>query len=436
MYLSIDFGTSSLKIALLDQDFQPVETAKEEYPYHILPGEKVEIDPDDLLKALTAACSRLDPEKRKQVDVLVYDTFSPSLMLMNEAGAALYPVVTHMDRRSRAQSNYICDVMGKERFQAITGVYPFTGGTSVLSLIWFMQNEPELMGQVRRIGHLTTFIHKYLTGQWGVDLVNASMMGLYDTVGQTGWSEEILSTFGIKREWLSDIITPGKPFGKLLHSVAQELGLPEDLPVTMGTNDAIASQSGAGNHKSGQILDIAGSSDMVSILTDTPALHPGYYVRNAARPGLWQIYATTSGGFALDWFREQFCRELSDDQFFGEYLPHCCSIAENEVTFDPYLSEDRQSLERRQAAWHHLSLKSTRDDMLASLLYSMQMVLRQVVDLAAESIPLEKTLKVTGGLASPPVFALKQRLFPEYDLTLVAEGTLKGNAALAANYKE
>ena len=434
MFLSIDFGTSSVKLSILDENLATLQSEKEEYQYTLLPGEKVEQDPVALWQAMVTACKRLSPQLRKKVELFCYDTFSPSLVLMDECGELLYPIVTHLDRRSRPQSDYICDVMGKDRYQQISGVYPFAGGISLTTVLWFMKQEPTLCEKVKRIGHLPTYVHKKLTGEWMVDMVNASMMGIYDTVRQNGWSDEILETFGVPRHWLSPIYVPGEALGVLRPQIAADLGLTPGIPVAVGTNDVVAAHAGAGNTRSGQILNTAGSSDMVSILTDKPFLHPGYYVRNAGTPGLWQIYATTCGGFSVDWFRKQFCAEMSAKQFFGEFLPSCLPLCSNNpVAFDPYLAEDRQSLERRLASWRGLSLGTTKAQMLAALLYAMQKVLTDTIAEAAKQTNIDRTIKITGGLADAAIMTLKEKMFDGYTFEQRDDCTILGNAALAYN---
>jgi sugar (pentulose or hexulose) kinase len=433
MFLSFDVGTSSLKLSVLDKNMRILHSESEAYPYIIKPGEKVEMDTDAILKALTNACSRLPATLREKIEIICYDTYSPSLVLMDENGSALYPVVTHMDRRSRKQSQFICECFGKDRFLNIVGAYPFTGGVSLTSLLWFIQEEPSLISKVRRIGHLATYMYKKLTGVWAVDSVNASMMGLYCTVKQSSWSDEILQAFQIPKAWLSDIHTPGTILGKLQSEMASAMGLAAGIPVCLGTNDMAAAQVGAGNTSSGQILDTAGSSDMVSILTDKPVTDPVYYLRNAATPGLWQIYATTSGGFALDWFRKEFCREADKKEFYDSLIPAAISLIDgNPVTFDPYLAEDRQSLERKTAAWHGLTLSSTREQMLAALLYGMQKVLSDMVMHVSKFTNIDKQIKVTGGMADEHIIKLKQKMLPGYTFKFQNDCTIYGNAALAS----
>lgn len=77
-----------------------------------------------------------------------------------------------------------------------------------MTYIWFLQNEPEVYKTAYRVGHLPTYIHKQLTGEWMVDLVNASMMGLYETTTQRGWSDELIHAFGLERSLLVRSIIP------------------------------------------------------------------------------------------------------------------------------------------------------------------------------------------------------------------------------------
>ena len=437
MILSVDFGTSSVKLSLLDETGRTIESQKEEYLYILEPGEKVEEDPAAVLEAFYHAANRLTPALRQEVTLLCYDTYSPSLLLMEESGKPLTRIITHLDRRSRKQSEYIDQVMGRERYQAIAGAFPFTGGITLTTILWYMQEQPKLVEKVERVGHLNTYVYHVFTGVWAMDMVNASMLGVYDTLHQSGWSKEILSAFHISESWFPAIYMPGEILGQLLPGIAQKLGVPAGIPVALGTNDVVAAHAGAGNTRSGQVLNTAGSSDMVSILTDTPAIHPGYYVRNAGRPGLWQIYATPCGGFAIDWFRKEFCRDLSDEEFFGKFLPQSLQCAVDcPVTFDPYLAEDRQSMERKKASWKGLSLSSTRKQLLGALLFSMQDVLSSVVQEVAKHIEMEHTIRVTGGMVSDAILQLKEQAFPGYEFVVVDDCPTIGNYRLAQPFLE
>ncbi len=436
-YLSIDFGTSAVKMEILNDALEVLASEKEDYPYILLPGEKVEIDPEVLFGATNRAARRLPVALRDQVGVLCYDTFSPSPVFIAEDGTLAYPnIITHMDRRSRAITDFINETVGKDRYLSIAGIYPFAGGAGIMTVLWMQQNEPGVLERTYRIGHLPTYVHHRLTGEWMVDLVNASMLGLYETTTQGGWSSELLDAFGLKHEWFSEIRNPGELLGTLLPDPAEQLGIPAGIPVAVGTNDMAAAQMGAHNDRAGRIMNTAGSSDMVSILIDKPVTNPGYYLRNSALPGIWQIYATTAGGFGIDWFFEQFCKEMTREQFNTEYLPACIDghVDDGEVSFDPYLTGDRQSLEKRTGGWHGLTLAATRDEMLATLLRSMNKVLYDVVELAGSVVPMDTVIKLTGGMSTPAFIKLKEQQFPGFTFEVVDNCSVLGNVELVRHY--
>ncbi len=433
-FLSLDFGTSALKLAVVSENLEIAQTASAAYPYILLPGEKVEIDPDRLWAACYEACAQIDPELRGRIEVVCYDTFSPSPVLIKGDGTLSYPnIITHLDRRSRAQSDYIDRVVGNDRYASITGVLPFPGGVGAMTFIWFNQNEPNRLRQADRIGHLPTYVHRRMTGEWCVDLVNASMMGLYETTIQTSWSDELLDAFDLHPRLLSEIVSPGSVLGALKPEEATRMGLRGGIPVAVGTNDMAAAQMGAGNEAAGCVMNAAGSSDMVSILTDRPVISPNYYLRNSALPGLWQIYATTAGGFAVDWFYNQFCREMSRDHFNGAYLTETLEAwrHDGDVTFAPFLTGDRQSLEKKTGAWNGLTLAASREEMLAALLKSMNRVLAATLAEAGTVQELRPLIKLTGGMVCPALIALKEREMPGFGFEVVDNCSILGNVVLA-----
>lgn len=437
LFLSIDFGTSAVKMSIVDEKGETLEWSKQDYPYMILPGEKVEIAPDELFKGLYGAANKLDPDLRKKIDVICYDTFSPSPVFMDKKGDLVYPnIITHLDRRSRAQTDFIEEHFGNERYMNISGILPFAGGCSAMTIIWFKQNMPEVLEKTYSIGHLPSYIHKKLTGRFMVDLVNASMIGLYETTTQGGWSRTLLDDFGLNADWFGEIYNPGTILGNLLAEPASKLGVPEGIPVAVGTNDVSVAQLGAHNKKAGEMMNTAGSSDMISILTDKPIVNKEYYLRNAALPGLWQIYVTTCGGFGVDWFYEQFCKEMSKDEFFNKFLPESIEkhLESDTVSFEPFLTGDRQSLQKKTASWSGLTLSATKGEMLCSMLTSMQQVLKKAIDQAAALEPLSDTIKISGGMTKDAYMKIKRKEIPGYKFEVVDDCPILGNVECVKHY--
>ena len=430
--LSVDFGTSSVKLSVVDEQLNILDSAKVSYQIRVTNGDWIELDGDVVFDAMLEGIRKLSAYAGS-IGVIGFDTFSPSMTFMDEDGNALHPVLTHLDRRSKAQTQEILQVMGKDAFQKITGIQPFTGGASVTSVLWMKENRPDVFDRAYRLGHLNTYIYKRLTGVFATDPTNASMTGMYNTVTGNGWSKEICSTFGIPMEKLPEIVQTGTILGGLKKEVADACGLKEGTPVAFGGNDAATAQIGAGNRRSGEILNISGSSEMVSILSDTPKVNDKYYLRCSATPGLWQIFAITASGFAIDRFREEFYKDMDARTFFDKEMPDV--IAHNlnttEVGFLPYLAGVRQSLEPKRGAFTGLTLQATRKDFLAAIFLGIHEPILQTIRLAEEFLTLDKTIKLTGGMVDDAFLSIKHKLFPDYRFQVKLDCPVLGNAVLA-----
>ncbi len=430
--LSVDFGTSSVKLSVVDDRLNILDSAKVSYQISVTNGDWIELDGRVVFDAMLEGIRKLS-QYAGSIELIGFDTFSPSMTFMDEEGNALHPVLTHLDRRSKEQTKEILRVMGKEKFQSITGIQPFTGGASVTSALWMKENRPDVFEPAYRLGHLNTYIYKRLTGVFATDPTNASMTGMYNTVSGKGWSEEICSAFGIPMEKLPPIVEAGSVLGGLRPEVAVLCGLKAGIPVALGGNDAATAQVGAGNSRSGDILNISGSSEMVSILSDTPRVNDKYYLRCSATPGLWQIFAITASGFAIDWFREEFYKDMDARTFFDKEMP--AVIAENlgstEVGFLPYLAGDRQSLEPKRGAFTGLTLQATRRDFLAAIFIGIHEPILETIRLAEAFLPLNKTVKLTGGMVDDAFLSIKHRLFPGYGFEVKPDCPVLGNVVLA-----
>lgn len=432
MILSIDFGTSSLKSALLDDNLMVVASSTIPYQYDIVNTDHVTLKASTLWSTLRDGVKSLDALGK--VDLIVYDTFSPSVVFMDDEGTALYPVITHLDRRAKLQSRQIQKEIGAKPFQQITGLLPFTGGASVTTMMWMAQNMPEIYHQTAVIAHMTTWVYKNLTGIFAMDPVNATQTGAYETITGQGWSQSILTAVNLDSAKFPRVVEAGTILGSLTKAAAGWLGLTEGIPVAFGTNDAAVAQVGAGNNHIGEILNISGSSEMVSILTDVPIINEKYYLRRAAQKGLWQFYATTVGGFALDWMRNLMFSEVDANRYYNEIIPSLLAREpkKNSPCFLPYLAGDRQSLLKKRGSFNGMTLDTSREDLLLAVLNGINKPLVDTIELSAKLIKINPTVKITGGLTRIAGYCdLKARLFNVDNIQSVDDCTIRGSAQLA-----
>jgi sugar (pentulose or hexulose) kinase len=431
--LSADFGTSSVKLAVLNEKEEILSEAKEEYPYEVIDRLKIQIDPEVMYAAFLRGLGGFK-KHLADIELIVPCVCSPVFIPMDREGNALHPAILHLDRRSYAQSRFALRVVGKKDFMAINGNLPFAGGISCTSMLWYKDNLPELYRRTYKLGHLNTYLQRKLVGQWFMDPSNASFTGLYETLAMGGWSEKICGALGINRSLLPDIKPSISVAGKLCREAAAATGLREGLPVAMGANDTTSAAYGSGAVNPGDILNISGSSEIITVTTDAPVPHEKYYIRSSMEPGKWLYLAITVGGFALEWFRKEFYSEMDKKEFYGSFLNDFVGKrSHTDVVFKPYLAGDRHSLVKKRGTFSGLTLESTREDLLLALLIGTYEPVFNTIRILKKQMKLNPHIFWTGGMVSGAYQDFKRRIFKGFDFNMRRECSTLGNLKLALN---
>jgi len=433
--LALDIGTSSTKAGLFDQDYRLTISDKVDYGYETL-GMKVQMDPEKIWRAFLEVAGKLRDYANK-IDLVVQCVLSPSLIPMDESGNALYPSILHWDRRSAEQGRKALALIGKERFLNLAGNLPYPGGISLTGLLWLKEKESGIFKKAFKFGHMNTFFIKRLTGQWSIDPTNASLTGLYNTVAYSDWIEEFCQEFEIPLEKLPPVIPCLKIVGSVTREVAHATGIRSGTPVLMGSNDTSSAALGAGVLENGQILNISGSGELLAICLDRPIPDERYYLRTHPLPGRWLLFDLTLAGFALEWFRLQFCREMSEEEFYQSYLKGILHEGrKTPVRFHPYLAGDRTSLKQKKASFSGLTLSTSRDECLYAIMEAVTGRTERLLNKMGKAIELDKVIHLTGGAANQALMDYKKRRFPEFDIAVMEDCALHGCAFMARKILE
>ena len=293
--LSVDFGTSSLKMTVMDSSGTLLRSVKVSYDCEI-DDMKIQIKAEYIYSAFQKACSKLEPNERHSIEALVICVFSPCLIAMDHNGDPLLPAILHIDRRSYKQSARAIDSVGKETFHKISGNLPFAGGISCTSIMWIHDNHPSLYNRTYKFGHLNTFLHKRLVDQWIIDPTNASFTGLYETMKAGGWSDVLCGGCGIAPGKLPDIRPSLSLAGDLTNRGARDTGLRQGIPVIVGSNDSSSASFGADAVDPGDLLNISGSNEILNVTVDEPVPNDGYYIRTSVEDGEVALSVNYHGG--------------------------------------------------------------------------------------------------------------------------------------------
>jgi xylulokinase len=444
--LSIDVGTTAFKMGVFGPDLEPKCSASREYEVHVYDQGKADIDPQKWWDALRSCCQELQSHLA-DVGIVSLSVTTPGLTPMAEDGTALGPAILFFDRRSQQQAQRIRCRLGEEFFLTEACNLPVSGGSSLCSILWLHDNQPDIWDRTCKFGHTNTYMVKRLTGQWAVDPSTTSITGLYDTRrNQLAWLGDVLEQAGIAPEKLPTLMPSHAAAGTILPEIAEELDLPRDTVVLCGGNDAVLAGLSAGIAQAGDVIDIVGTCEIAAVCLDHPVGSPNYNIRCHVLPGRWMtFFVLNTGGKALEWFHSVFCRDMSKSEFYERFVPETITdyLSQGHLNEDalpeytPYLQGSRYSLESLTAAFSNVTLETDRRQMLLGLLRGNLQYVGGHLKEVSRFIELKQPIITTGGGAKiRGIDLLKKRWLAASEYRYQDQSSLLGAAMLGKMYKD
>ena len=438
--LGLDIGSSSVKAAILRDAKVRGKVVRAGFETRHT-DVRVEVDPPSLLRAVAEAIGLLG-RAVKEVDAVALSVMSPAWVAMDAKGKPLTPIITHQDRRSVEVAIELEKRVGKERFLQIAGNRPVPGGISVTTWAWYLQHQPQALRRADLVGHLNTFLHRQVTGARVIDPSNASFTGLYDTVGQSGWSRELCDAVGVSAALLPDVLEANQIGGRVTDQAARSFGLTGGTPVVAGIVDTSSAMLLAGTRE-GQLINNSGSTDVLGLCADRAMPHERLLTRALGVGRKWMSVSTlAAAGTALQWMQQQFFREMPNGRFWklvhalaergkaddgrGETAPPWGT-----VRFEPYLAGERTSVEQKQGAFLGLTLSTTREEMLAAVIEALAEASAARLELFRQlGVPMRRRVVVTGGAKGGLADLFHRDWKGKWTFVVEEEATLRGLAAL------
>jgi xylulokinase len=409
--LAIDAGTTAFKLAVFSPDLEKRCEARRAYSVNVYGDGCADIDPEAWWQALRECCKEVKHELAN-VGVLSLSVTTPGLTPMDAEGRALAPAMLFFDGRSTAQARRIRQMLGEDFLLRETCNLPVSGGSSLSSILWIRDHQPDVWNAAAKFGHTNTYLVKRLTGRWAIDPSTTSITGLYNTAADDlTWNAAVLLAAGIPESKLPRLMRSQAAAGTVLPGVASGLGLPADTVVLCGGNDAVLAAYSAGLNEPGQIGAVCGTCEITMTCVDAPVRSPRFNVRCHVLPQRWFTFLVlNTGGKAFEWFHSVFCPEITPDDFYGRFVPATLErffaapdLERREAAlpeYDPFLGGSRYSLDREKAAFRGVTLETTREDMLVSLVRGNARYHGRHLDELRAVVNLGPKMVLTGGAAN------------------------------------
>lgn len=437
---ALDVGTSSVKVCLFSLNMELLARSVQEYRIDAR-GDRVEADGEIYITAVREGMKdALKYVEGYEVSAIGVTTQGETFAPVDEDGTPLRPFIVWLDGRAEEQAELLRQKIPEMEFYRTTGLPEISGALPLAKLLWLKQQEPDIYEKTHKFLLVEDYLLHYLTGRFVSEKALQTSTGWFSLESDGLWKKG-LDAAGIEPEKLPEILECGEVVGPLTERTARELGLEPGIPVVTGAMDQTAAALAGGCVRPGAVTETTGSALVLAACTDAPTFAEGHHVTiyRHAFPGKY-IYLPigNTGGMALKWFRDEFCRDLprGEDGFntINELVSQVPAGCEG-LVFLPFLSGsvDPDSCPEATACFFGARLSTTRAHFARSVMESIAFLVRDFFEMLERlNCPVETVTSLGGGSRSPVWLQMKADVCRRsFRVARVSEATAMGAALLA-----
>lgn len=402
-YIGIDLGTSAVKLLLVDEHGQILNSVTKEYPLEFPQPGWSQQAPEDWRSAVLEGI----PQLLKGFDSSLVAGIGcggqmHGLVVLDENDRVIRPAILWNDGRTSRQVEYLNEVVGKETLSRLTANIAFAGFTAP-KLLWMRDNEPENFARISKIMLPKDYINYVLTGVHCCDYSDASGMLLLD-VEHKCWSEEMLSICGITLEQMPKLFESYQVVGTVTPELSQTLGIPDTVKVVAGAGDNAAAAVGTGVVGSGGCNISLGTSGTIFISSKEFGVDPHNALHAFAHAdGGWHLMGCMlSAASCNKWLCDDILKTTDYEAEQKDITPD--KLGNNHVYFLPYLMGERSPINDTNArgTFIGMTMDTSRSDLVQAVLEGVAFAIRDSFEVATSlGISIPKTKICGGGSKSP-----------------------------------
>lgn len=358
------------------------------------------------------------------------------LVILDASGAVLRPAILWNDQRTGEQCDQITQTIGFDRLISLTGNRALTGFTAP-KILWVRQHEPDVYARTAHILLPKDFLRFKLTGDYAMDMSDASGTSLLD-VANRRWSQEVVEALDIPMAWLPALVEGSEVTGTVSAEAAALTGLRAGTPVVGGGGDQAAGAVGMGAVEPGMISVSLGTSGVVFAPLASYAYEPQgrLHAFCHAVPNMWHFMGVMlSAAGSLQWYRDTLAPGVAFDDLVSEATD--IPAGAEGLLFLPYLTGERTPHPDPLArgAFIGLTTRHQRAHMTRAVLEGVAFGLKDSFTLMDDvGISGDMQVRASGGGAKSPLW--RQIMADVFNVPLVTtnstEGAAFGAALLAA----
>lgn len=381
IYVGLDIGTTSIKVAAVTEQLETV--FEKQYAYDYLTPHKgwTEIEPDTWVKITKAGLKELFQQiPAETVKGIGITGQMHTTVFVDKHGLSVRPAIMWNDNRTKEMIPAIRQALeNSEKSAQIANIV--STGSPLASLLWVRKNEPEQYQRINTFLIAKDYVKLQLTDTYTTDYCDASTSSLYDLQSDC-WSEEIQTLFDLKSELFPDIRPASAIIGSLTKEICAELHIEKTIPVVSGSGDNVASALASGSFETMQPLVSLGTSGVVVIPNNQ------HHLKSRGKNVVAKLtkedesiitQGTVQAGAKINsWWLEKILH-TTDYMEEQKEIPQRL-LGANEVLFFPHMNGEKTLFANPslKGAFVGLSLETERTEMYLAVLEGLAFGIRQL----------------------------------------------------------
>jgi xylulokinase len=278
LLLGIDLGSSSVKASVIDGE-SGVCLATAFYPSDemkiiaLKPGwaeQETDVWWSNLKAAITSCTGKLGARKN-DIGAIGISYQMHGLVTLDKNNKVLRPSIIWCDSRAVSYGEKAMNTLGKDF--CLSHLLNSPGNFTASKLAWVKENEPEIFSGINKVMLPGDYIALRFTGEISTSFTGLSEGIFWDFI-RNSVSAELMDYFGFDKGILPDAASSFSVQGRLLKSVASELGLPEGIPVSYRAGDQPNNALSLNVLNPGEVAATAGTSGVIYGVTDQKKFDP------------------------------------------------------------------------------------------------------------------------------------------------------------------
>ncbi len=250
--LSIDAGTQSIRIALIDFKGNFLKIIKTEIePYFSTNPGWAEQNPEYFWKTLSSTCKKVFadlPVTKESIKGVTLTTQRNTMVNVDKKGTPLRPAIIWLDRRKAKKPDWP-PLYLKAPLKALNLYDAVVYTMMECEASWIYQNEPEIWGNTHKFLFLSGYFTYMLTGEF-IDSTGNQVGYVPFDFKKHQWSGDSDIKWkmypSINRDQLPKLVRPSEILGYITSSASAKTGIPAGIPVFAAAADKACEVLGSG----------------------------------------------------------------------------------------------------------------------------------------------------------------------------------------------